>query len=90
MPLVTGETLRHTEQPLALDLRSGDPDVLALMRTFEGFGRWQSECLASVCDLAATGPIRASRMGMEAPLRCKKPIQLYQSCDVGKCRLRMG
>ena len=27
----------------------------ALMRTFEGFGRWQSECLASVCDLAATG-----------------------------------
>lgn len=27
----------------------------ALMRTFEGLGRWQSECLASVCDLAATG-----------------------------------
>ena len=31
----------------------------ALMRTFEGFGRWQSECLASVCDLAATGPENA-------------------------------
>lgn len=31
----------------------------ALMRTFEGFGRWQSECLASVCDLSATGPENA-------------------------------
>ncbi len=31
----------------------------ALMRTFEGFGRWQSECLASVSDLAATGPENA-------------------------------
>ncbi len=31
----------------------------ALMRTFEGFGRWQSECLASVCNLAATGPENA-------------------------------
>ena len=29
------------------------------MRTFEGFGRWQSECLASVSDLAATGPENA-------------------------------
>jgi predicted MarR family transcription regulator len=31
----------------------------ALMRAFEGFGRWQSECLASVCDVAATGPENA-------------------------------
>jgi predicted MarR family transcription regulator len=31
----------------------------ALMRTFEGFARWQSECLASVVDLAATGPENA-------------------------------
>ena len=31
----------------------------ALMRAFEGFGRWQSECLASVLDLAATGPENA-------------------------------
>ncbi len=31
----------------------------ALMRAFEGFGRWQSECLASVSDLAATGPDNA-------------------------------
>lgn len=31
----------------------------ALMRTFEGFGRWQSECLAAVCDHAATGPENA-------------------------------
>jgi predicted MarR family transcription regulator len=42
-------------------LAQGDAEVdtteleFALMRTFEGFGRWQSECLASVCDLAATG-----------------------------------
>lgn len=27
----------------------------ALMRASEGFARWQSECLASVTDLAATG-----------------------------------
>ncbi len=31
----------------------------ALMRAFEGFGRWQSECLAGVCELAATGPENA-------------------------------
>ncbi len=31
----------------------------ALMRAFEGFGRWQSECLASVCDLVASGPENA-------------------------------
>lgn len=31
----------------------------ALMRAFEGFGRWQSECLSSVCDLAVTGPENA-------------------------------
>jgi predicted MarR family transcription regulator len=27
----------------------------ALMRTYEGFARWQAECLASVVDLAASG-----------------------------------
>jgi predicted MarR family transcription regulator len=31
----------------------------ALMRAFEGFGRWQSECLASVSDIAAPGPENA-------------------------------
>lgn len=31
----------------------------ALMRTFEGFGRWQSECLAGVVDVAASGPENA-------------------------------
>jgi predicted MarR family transcription regulator len=31
----------------------------ALMRTAEGFERWQSECLASVTGLAATGPENA-------------------------------
>ena len=27
----------------------------ALMRTYEGFARWQAECLANVVDLAASG-----------------------------------
>ena len=46
-------------------LAQGDAEVdtteleFALMRTFEGFGRWQSECLASVCEIAATGPENA-------------------------------
>ena len=31
----------------------------ALMRAFEGFGRWQSECLASASDHRATGPENA-------------------------------
>lgn len=31
----------------------------ALMRAFEGFGRWQSECLASVSEVAASGPENA-------------------------------
>ncbi len=31
----------------------------ALMRAFEGFGRWQSECLASVAEVAASGPENA-------------------------------
>ncbi|MDQ0393396.1 winged helix DNA-binding protein [Labrys monachus] len=31
----------------------------ALMRAFEAFGRWQAECLATVIDLAASGPENA-------------------------------
>jgi predicted MarR family transcription regulator len=31
----------------------------ALMRSFEAFGRWQTECLASVSDFSATGPENA-------------------------------
>jgi predicted MarR family transcription regulator len=31
----------------------------ALMRTFGSFGRWQTECLASVADVAASGPENA-------------------------------
>jgi predicted MarR family transcription regulator len=31
----------------------------ALMRSFEAFGRWQAECLASVSDFSATGPENA-------------------------------
>jgi len=31
----------------------------ALMRCFEAFGRWQTECLASVSDVGASGPENA-------------------------------
>lgn len=31
----------------------------ALMRAFEGFGRWQTECMASVSDLMVSGPENA-------------------------------
>lgn len=44
------------DSPLEVDTTELE---FALMRTFEGFGRWQSECLAMVCDLAATGPENA-------------------------------
>ena len=46
---------------LALDAPEVDTTELefALMRAFESFGQWQTECLASVCDLAATGPENA-------------------------------
>ncbi len=57
----------------------------ALMRTFEGFGRWQSECLASVCDLAATGPENALlhiiRMN-ERPKSIKDLARLMNRDDV--------
>ncbi|MEZ5798224.1 MAG: winged helix DNA-binding protein [Paracoccaceae bacterium] len=44
------------QSPVEVDTTEAE---FALMRAFEGFGRWQSECLASVCDLAATGPENA-------------------------------
>ncbi|AZL59393.1 hypothetical protein EI545_11395 [Tabrizicola piscis] len=44
------------ESPVEVDTTELE---FALMRTFEGFGRWQSECLASVCALSATGPENA-------------------------------
>lgn len=57
----------------------------ALMRTFEGFGRWQSECLASVCDLAATGPENAMlhviRMN-ERPKTIKDVARLTNRDDI--------
>lgn len=57
----------------------------ALMRAFEGFGRWQSECLASVCDLAATGPENALlhiiRMN-ERPKSIKELARLTNRDDV--------
>lgn len=57
----------------------------ALMRAFEGFGRWQSECLASVVDLAATGPENAMlhiiRMN-ERPKSIKELARLTNRDDV--------
>lgn len=57
----------------------------ALMRAFEGFGRWQSECLASVCDLAATGPensmLHIIRMN-ERPKSLKEIARLVNRDDV--------
>ncbi len=57
----------------------------ALMRTFEGFGRWQSECLASVADVAATGPENALlhliRMN-ERPKSIKDIARLMNRDDV--------
>lgn len=57
----------------------------ALMRAFEGFGRWQSECLAAVCDLAATGPENAMlhiiRMN-ERPKSIKELARLTNRDDV--------
>jgi predicted MarR family transcription regulator len=57
----------------------------ALMRTTEGFARWQSECLASVVDLAATGPENAMlhviRMN-ERPKTIKDLARLTNRDDV--------
>jgi predicted MarR family transcription regulator len=57
----------------------------ALMRAFEGFGRWQSECLSSVADVAATGPENAMlhiiRMN-ERPKSIKELARLTNRDDV--------
>lgn len=42
--------------PLEIDVAELE---YALMRSFEAFGRWQAECLASVVDLATSGPENA-------------------------------
>ena len=42
--------------PLEVDVAEVE---YALMRSFEAFGRWQAECLASVIDFAASGPENA-------------------------------
>lgn len=42
--------------PLEIDVAELE---YALMRSFEAFGRWQTECLASVVDLATSGPENA-------------------------------
>lgn len=42
--------------PLEIDVAELE---YALMRSFEAFGRWQAECLASVIEFAASGPENA-------------------------------
>jgi predicted MarR family transcription regulator len=42
--------------PLEVDVTEAE---YALMRAFEAFGRWQTECLGSVIDFAASGPENA-------------------------------
>lgn len=44
------------DTPLEVDVTELE---FAVMRTFESFGRWQSECLAATIDLAASGPENA-------------------------------
>lgn len=57
----------------------------ALMRAFEGFGRWQSECLASVSDFTASGPENALlhiiRMN-ERPKSIKELARLTNRDDI--------
>lgn len=57
----------------------------ALMRAFEGFDRWQTECLSSVLDLAATGPEDAMphiiRMN-DRPKTIKDLVRLTNRDDV--------
>lgn len=51
----------HSKAPEDLGKRQGVEEDLsdfefALMRTFEGFARWQSECFGLVSNLSASGP----------------------------------
>ena len=59
-PIAPSTTLdRHwhlARTPLEIDIAELE---YALMRSFEAFGRWQTECLANVSDLAASGPENA-------------------------------
>jgi len=57
----------------------------AVMRTFESFGRWQSECLAGVIDFAASGPenalLHVIRMN-DRPKSVKELARLMNRDDV--------
>lgn len=70
LQLKRGATMEQAEEPRGTfdyrwHLAEDDGEVaateleFALMRAFEGFGRWQSECLATVSDLMASGPENA-------------------------------
>ena len=81
----------RTGEDFTWHLAHGGPEAataemeFAIMRAFEGFGRWQSECLAAVCDLAATGPENAMlhiiRMN-ERPKSIKDIARLMNRDDV--------
>lgn len=49
-------TWHLARDPLEIDVAELE---YALMRSFEAFGRWQAECLASTIDFAASGPENA-------------------------------
>jgi predicted MarR family transcription regulator len=49
-------TWHLAQTPLEVDVTEIE---YALMRSFEAFGRWQAECLASVADISANGPENA-------------------------------
>lgn len=53
-PLDRGWHLART--PLEIDVTEVE---YALMRSYEAFGRWQAECLATVIEFSATGPENA-------------------------------
>ncbi|MFV1491317.1 winged helix DNA-binding protein [Phaeobacter sp. JH18-32] len=61
MDIYSGSPKTETANAVDQTFDNGAEDDLsdfefALMRTFEGFARWQSECLGLVSDLSASGP----------------------------------
>ncbi|MFC3227210.1 winged helix DNA-binding protein [Marinibaculum pumilum] len=70
------------ETPLEVDTTELE---FAVMRTFESFGRWQSECLAGSAEFAASGPenalLHVIRMN-DRPKSVKELARLMNRDDV--------
>ena len=81
----------HHHLGYCCDLSESDEEVVytelefALMRCLGAFGRWQTECLASVCDFAVSGPenalLRIVRMN-ERPKSIKELARLTNCDDI--------